>query len=81
MGRVTFKSNRVEWNKPSGAGSLFHVHLLDAAGGQIKATFYNDACQQFYNVIHQGKVIILVFNYLSIISYVCFRFTCLQMDR
>jgi len=48
--RVTAKSDKRSWANAKGEGSLFSVDLLDAQGGQIKATMFkvditcNSAC-------------------------------------
>lgn len=38
--RVTAKSDKRTWANAKGEGSLFSVDLLDAQGGQIKATMF-----------------------------------------
>ena len=39
--RVTAKGERRTWQNDKGNGSLFSVDLLDAHGGQIKATMFS----------------------------------------
>ncbi len=60
VGRVTLKSDIVTWNKTNGDGSLFYIHLLDAAGGQIKATFFNEACYLYCDALVKGNVYMFV---------------------
>ncbi|KAK3945878.1 hypothetical protein QBC46DRAFT_62197 [Diplogelasinospora grovesii] len=53
--RVTSKSEIKTWHKASGEGKLFSVNLLDESG-EIKATGFNNECDQFYDVLHEGSV-------------------------
>ncbi|KAH8912027.1 replication factor-a protein 1 [Coniochaeta sp. PMI_546] len=53
--RVTSKSDIRTWHKPSGEGKLFSVNLLDESG-EIKATAFNDQCDQFYDLLQEGQV-------------------------
>lgn len=53
--RVTLKSEIKTWHKPTGEGKLFSVNLLDESG-EIKATAFNDQCDTFYDVLHEGSV-------------------------
>jgi replication factor A1 len=53
--RVTNKSDIKTWHKASGEGKLFSVNLLDESG-EIKATAFNDQCDQFYSVLQEGSV-------------------------
>lgn len=53
--RVTSKSDIRTWHKASGEGKLFSVNLLDESG-EIKATGFNDQCDQFYDVLQEGSV-------------------------
>lgn len=54
--RVTLKSDMRHWSNAKGTGSLFSVDLLDAQGGEIRGTFFKEACEKFYPVIAEGKV-------------------------
>lgn len=55
--RVTAKSDTRTWsNARTGEGKLFSVDLLDADGGQIKATMFNDAHDKFYPLFQVEKV-------------------------
>lgn len=38
-----------------GEGKVFHVELLDQHGGEIRATFFNNAVDKFFNVLEIGK--------------------------
>ncbi|KAK6950868.1 hypothetical protein Daesc_007396 [Daldinia eschscholtzii] len=53
--RVTQKSEIKTWHKASGEGKLFSVNLLDESG-EIKATGFNEQCDQFYDVLQEGQV-------------------------
>ncbi len=53
--RVTSKSDIKTWHKATGEGKLFSVNLLDESG-EIKATAFNDQCDQFYDVLQEGCV-------------------------
>ncbi|KAH8881580.1 replication factor-A protein [Thozetella sp. PMI_491] len=54
--RVTSKSDIKYWHKPGGnEGKLFSVNLLDESG-EIKATAFNDQCDQFFDVLQEGGV-------------------------
>lgn len=53
--RVTFKSDIKTWHKASGEGKLFSVNLLDESS-EIKATAFNDQCDAFYDILHEGCV-------------------------
>jgi replication factor A1 len=41
-------------NNPNG-GKVFSVDLLDAEGGEIRASFFNEAADKFYNKLEKGK--------------------------
>lgn len=41
--RVTSKGDKRTWSNAKGEGSLFSIDLLDAQGGQIRATMFKDA--------------------------------------
>lgn len=53
--RVTHKSDIRTWHKQSSEGKLFSVNLLDESG-EIKATGFNDQCDQLYDVFQEGSV-------------------------
>ncbi|OAA68123.1 replication protein a DNA-binding subunit [Niveomyces insectorum RCEF 264] len=53
--RVTSKSAIRTWHKSNGEGKLFSVNLLDESG-EIKATAFNDQCDQFYDLLQEGNV-------------------------
>ena len=54
--RVTNKSDIRRWSNERGEGYLFSVDLLDAQGGEIRATMFKSACDMFYDVFEEGKV-------------------------
>lgn len=53
--RVTQKSDIRTWHKASGEGKLFSVNLLDESG-EIKATGFNEQCDQYYDLLQEGQV-------------------------
>ncbi|ROT37719.1 replication factor-A protein [Sodiomyces alkalinus F11] len=53
--RVTQKGDIRTWHKPSGEGKLFSVNLLDESG-EIKATGFNEQCDQYYDMLQEGSV-------------------------
>jgi replication factor A1 len=57
--RITGKSSLRTFNKDkskgSGGGKLFNIELLDAQGGEIRANFFNEACDLYYNKLEKGK--------------------------
>ena len=53
--RVTSKSDIKTWHKASGEGKLFSVNFLDESG-EIRATGFNEAVDQFYELLQEGQV-------------------------
>jgi len=53
--RVTAKGELKHYNNPRGDGKVFSFDLLDADGGEIRATCFNAVADQFYNQIEAGK--------------------------
>jgi replication factor A1 len=53
--RVSHKSDIRTWHKPNSEGKLFSVNLLDESG-EIKATGFNEQCDQFYELFQEGSV-------------------------
>ncbi|KAI8962847.1 replication factor-a protein [Daldinia sp. FL1419] len=53
--RVSYKSDIRTWHKASGEGKLFSVNFLDESG-EIKATGFNEQCDQFYDLLQEGQV-------------------------
>ena len=53
--RVTVKSDIRTWSNQRGEGSLFSVELLDSTQ-DIRATFFKEAVDRFYNMLELGKV-------------------------
>ncbi|KAI1344757.1 replication factor-A protein [Xylariaceae sp. FL0016] len=53
--RISQKSDIKTWHKASGEGKLFSVNLLDESG-EIKATGFNEQCDQFYDLLQEGQV-------------------------
>ncbi|KAH9945846.1 replication factor-a protein [Epithele typhae] len=53
--RVTNKSDIRTWSNQRGEGKLFNMTLMDESG-EIRATAFNAAVDQFYDRIQEGKV-------------------------
>jgi replication factor A1 len=53
--RVSHKSAIKTWHNKNGEGKLFSVNLLDESG-EIKATAFNDQCDQLFEVLEEGNV-------------------------
>lgn len=53
--RISSKSDIKEWHKQTGSGKLFSCNLLDESG-EIKATAFNEQCDQLYDVFQEGSV-------------------------
>eukprot|EP00413_Alexandrium_margalefii_P017063 CAMPEP_0204531998 /NCGR_PEP_ID=MMETSP0661-20131031/11482_1 /ASSEMBLY_ACC=CAM_ASM_000606 /TAXON_ID=109239 /ORGANISM="Alexandrium margalefi, Strain AMGDE01CS-322" /LENGTH=461 /DNA_ID=CAMNT_0051538197 /DNA_START=54 /DNA_END=1439 /DNA_ORIENTATION=+ len=53
--RVTSKAPLRSFSKGSNAGKVFHVHLLDTQGGEIRANFFNDAAEKHFEILKMGK--------------------------
>ncbi|MED6147417.1 hypothetical protein PIB30_043809 [Stylosanthes scabra] len=54
--RVTAKGDLRHYSNARGDGKVFSFDLLDADGGEIKATCFNAVADQFYNIIEAGNV-------------------------
>nr|QDO16185.1 replication protein A 70 kDa DNA-binding subunit [Lingulodinium polyedra] len=53
--RVTSKSVLRTFSKGAGNGKVFHVHLLDVHGGEIRASFFNEAADKLFETLQVGK--------------------------
>lgn len=53
--RVTDKAPVRTFRKGNGEGKVFHVGLLDADGGEIRASFFNEAVDTFFDKLQKGK--------------------------
>lgn len=53
--RVTNKAQLRTFTKGTGQGKVFCVDLLDAAGGEIKASFFNEAADKYFDTLEKGK--------------------------
>ena len=53
--RCTNKSDIKTWHNRNGEGKLFSVNLLDESG-EIRATGFNDQCDQLYELLQEGSV-------------------------
>ncbi|ETN39801.1 uncharacterized protein HMPREF1541_06027 [Cyphellophora europaea CBS 101466] len=53
--RCTNKSDIKTWHNMKGEGKLFSVNLLDESG-EIRATGFNDQCDQLYELFQEGQV-------------------------
>lgn len=54
-GRVTNKAPLRTFSKGANTGKVFHVNLLDAQGGEIRASFFNEAADQHFEKLEAGK--------------------------
>ena len=54
--RVTSKGERRTWSNSRGSGSLFSVTLLDVQGTEIRATFFKEASEKYFDAIVKDKV-------------------------
>merc|ERR1719210_1406423 len=53
--RVTSKSPLRTFSKGGGSGKVFHVNILDVHGGEIRASFFNDAADAHFDKLQVGK--------------------------
>jgi len=53
--RVTGKGNLRTFSKGANSGKVFSVDLLDKEGGEIRASFFNDAVDKFESILQIGK--------------------------
>ena len=53
--RCTHKGDIKTWHNKNGEGKLFSVNFLDDSG-EIRATGFNDAVDQWYEVLQEGNV-------------------------
>jgi replication factor A1 len=53
--RVTNKAPLRTFSKGMGEGKVFHIELLDAMGGEIKASFFNHAADKYFDTLENGK--------------------------
>eukprot|EP00941_MAST-03F_sp_MAST-3F-sp1_P004723 g4723.t1 len=54
--RVTCKSDLKEWSNSRGAGKLFSTNLLDHEGTEIRATFFNEGVDKYFDQLEEGGV-------------------------
>jgi replication factor A1 len=57
--RITTKSAPRTFNRKSGSGGegkVFGIELIDAEGGQIRASLFNEAVDKYEKMLEQGKV-------------------------
>ncbi|CDY13050.1 BnaA09g17670D [Brassica napus] len=57
--RVTSKGELKTYNKTHGDGKLFSFDLLDADGGEIRVTCFNEMVDKFFEVIVVGNVYLI----------------------
>ncbi|WOG85358.1 hypothetical protein DCAR_0104546 [Daucus carota subsp. sativus] len=57
--RVTAKGALKRYSNQRGEGKVFSFDLLDSDGGEIRATCFNAAADQFYHQIEDGKVYLI----------------------
>lgn len=54
--RITSKSEMRRWSNARGEGTLFSIDLLDSAGGEIRATFFKEACDKWFPILEEQQV-------------------------
>ncbi|KAL0692969.1 hypothetical protein Bca4012_060149 [Brassica carinata] len=57
--RVTSKGELRRFNSTRGDGKVFSFDLVDAAGGEIRVTCFNDVVDKFFDVIVVGNVYLI----------------------
>ncbi|CAL5097352.1 unnamed protein product [Urochloa decumbens] len=57
--RVTSKTDLRHYNNNRGPGKVFSFDLLDAQGGEIRATCFNAQADQFFDLIEVDKVYVI----------------------
>ncbi|KAJ7537757.1 hypothetical protein O6H91_11G021100 [Diphasiastrum complanatum] len=57
--RVTAKGELRRFHNARGEGKVFHFDLLDADGGEIRATCFNNVADQFYDHIELGRLYLI----------------------
>lgn len=55
-GRVTMKSQIRTFTNDRGNGKVFSIDLLDKDGGEIKASFFNQSVDKFFDLVEAGKI-------------------------
>jgi len=53
--RVTSKSVLRTWTKGTSTGKVFDINLLDAEGGEIRASFFNMGADRYFEMIQVGS--------------------------
>lgn len=54
--RVTSKSDIRTWSNAKGEGTLFSVELLCSSGCDVKAIFFKEAVDKFYNILEVNQI-------------------------
>jgi replication factor A1 len=54
--RITSKGEMRRWSNARGEGTLFSIDLLDSAGGEIRATFFKEACEKWFPILEEQQV-------------------------
>ena len=57
--RVTNRTSMKTWSNARGEGKLFSVELLDAKGGEIRATMFNDMVDKYFEMMTPGSTFYL----------------------
>ncbi|CAH8358466.1 unnamed protein product [Eruca vesicaria subsp. sativa] len=57
--RVTSKGELKRYSKTNGEGKLFSFDLLDADGGEIRVTCFNEVVDKFFDVVVVGNVYLI----------------------
>ena len=53
---MTAKSDRRTWSNAKGDGSLFSCDLIDQYGTAMRATFFRDAVDKYFDVVQKGQM-------------------------
>jgi len=54
--KVKNKSGVRTWSNAKGEGTLFSIELLDSSGTDVKATFFKEAVDKFFDFIEEDRV-------------------------
>ena len=57
--KVSMTSRSCRFSGARGEGKVFSFDLVDASGGEIRCTAFNDTADKFYEMIQQGEVYII----------------------
>jgi replication factor A1 len=75
--RVTAKSEMRSWSNARGEGRLFSIDLLDEHGSEIRATFFREAVDKFFDIIQPDQVYVFGNGKLKVANR---KFTSIRND-